>query len=209
MPDLILEDATPGLRKSDLDPNPFTEFGKWYEEALKADLILPNSVALATATAAGVPSARMVLLKDFDARGFVFYTNYDSRKSQEMDENPNAALLFYWASLDRQIRIAGSVQRVSREESEAYFQTRPLDSRLGAWASNQSSVIANREVLENRMKALTEEYENREVPLPPNWGGYRLAPESFEFWQSRPSRLHDRLRYSKHEGNWIIERLAP
>jgi pyridoxamine 5'-phosphate oxidase len=209
MPDLILKDATPGLRKSDLDPNPFTQFSKWYDEVLKSDLILPNSVALATATAGGVPSARMVLLKEFDERGFVFYTNYDSRKSQEMEENPYAALLFYWAALDRQIRIAGSVQRVSREESEAYFQTRPLDSRLGAWASNQSSVIANREVLENRMKALTEEYENREVPLPPNWGGYRLAPESFEFWQSRPSRLHDRLRYTKREGDWIIERLAP
>ena len=209
MPDLITEDTTPGLRKEDLDPNPFTQFGRWYEKALNADLILPNSVALATATSSGVPSVRMVLLKEFDERGFVFYTNYDSRKSRELEENPVAALLFYWASLDRQIRISGKVQRITHAESEAYFRTRPLDSRLGAWASDQSAVIPDRSVLENRMKSLAAKYENKEIPLPPNWGGYRLAPDSFEFWQSRLSRLHDRLRYRMLDGKWIIERLAP
>ena len=208
MPDLILEDATPGLRKGDLDPNPFTQFGKWYDEALKADLILPNSMALATATSSGIPSSRMVLLKEFDERGFVFYTNYDSPKSRDLEENPYGALLFYWASLERQIRITGPTKRVSRPESEAYFRTRPLDSRLGAWASDQSTVIPNRSVLESRMKEVTAKYENKEVPLP-NWGGYRLAPDSFEFWRSRPSRLHDRLRYRMVGGEWIIERLAP
>ena len=208
MPDLILEDATPGLRKGDVDPNPFTQFGKWYDQALNADLILPNSMALATSNRSGIPSARMVLLKEFDERGFVFYTNYGSPKSRDLEENPYAALLFYWALLDRQIRITGPTMRVSRLESEAYFQTRPLDSRLGAWASEQSTVIENRAVLENRMKALAAEYENKEVPLP-DWGGYRLAPDGFEFWQSRPSRLHDRLRYTRSESKWIIERLAP
>ena len=208
MPDNILEDTSPGLRKRDLDPNPFTQFDKWFTEALKADLILPNSMALATATSHGVPSVRMVLLKEFDDRGFVFYTNYESPKSRDLDENPHAALLFYWASLDRQIRITGRVNRVSREESETYFKTRPLDSRLGAWASEQSTIIPNREVLEARMRALSEEYQDKEIPLP-NWGGYRLAPGSFEFWRSRPSRLHDRLRYRMQGGEWIIERLAP
>jgi len=207
MPDIIL-DTSPGLRKGDLDPNPFTQFGKWFEEALKADLILPNSMALATATSSGIPSVRMVLLKGFDERGFVFYTNYESPKSHDLEENPYAALLFYWASLDRQIRITGPVKRVSREESETYFKTRPLDSRLGAWASHQSTVIPNRDVLESRMKVLVEEYKDKEIPLP-NWGGYRLAPDSFEFWRSRPSRLHDRLRYRMHGSTWIIERLAP
>ncbi len=209
MPDLILEHTSPGLRKGDLDPNPFTQFGKWYDEALNANLILPNSMALATSTHTGIPSARMVLLKEFDERGFVFYTNYDSPKSRDLEENPYAALLFYWASLDRQIRITGPIKRVSRPESEAYFRTRPLDSRLGACASDQSTVIPNRSVLESRMEALAAEYENKEIPLPANWGGYRLAPDSFEFWRSRPSRLHDRLRYRMRGGEWIIERLAP
>jgi pyridoxamine 5'-phosphate oxidase len=209
MSDLIPEDTSPGLRKADLEPSPFTQFGKWYDEALKADLILPNSMALATSTRSGIPSARMVLLKEFDERGFVFYTNYDSPKSRDLEENAYAALLFYWASLDRQIRITGPTKRVSREESEAYFRTRPLDSRLGAWASDQSTVIQDRAVLENRMEALTAEYQNKEIPLPADWGGYRLVPDSFEFWRSRPSRLHDRLRYRMQDGEWIIERLAP
>jgi pyridoxamine 5'-phosphate oxidase len=204
-----LEDRTPGLRKSDIDPNPFKQFASWYEEAIGADLILPNAMALATATKGGVPSVRMVLLKDFDERGFVFYTNYNSPKARDLDENPNAALVFYWAQLNHQIRIAGQVARVSREESAAYFQTRPIDSKLGAWASNQSSVIDNRALLEYRIKDLADYYEGGDVPLPPFWGGYRLAPDSIEFWLSRQSRLHDRLRYRREGDEWIIERLAP
>ena len=209
MSNSIIQDTTQGLRRSDVDPNPFKQFGRWYDEALGADLILPNAMALATSTKSGIPSARMVLLKDFDERGFVFYTNYDSPKGHDLDENPYAALVFYWAALNHQIRIAGSVSRVSREESEAYFRTRPLDSRLGAWASNQSSVIPDRDVLEKRIKELVDEYQDNEVPLPPYWGGYRLAPDSIEFWLSRSSRLHDRLRYRRVGDEWIIERLAP
>jgi pyridoxamine 5'-phosphate oxidase len=209
MSNSIIKDTTQGLRRSNVDPNPFKQFASWYDEALGADLILPNAMALATSTKSGIPSARMVLLKDFDERGFVFYTNYDSPKGRDLDENPHAALVFYWGELNHQIRITGSVTRVSREESEAYFQTRPLDSRLGAWASNQSSIIENRELLENRIKELVDEYDEREVPLPPFWGGYRLAPDSIEFWLSRQSRLHDRLRYKRVGDEWIIERLSP
>ena len=204
-----MQDETQGLRREDVDPNPFKQFGKWYEEALCADLILPNAMTLATSTRSGIPSARMVLLKDFDERGFVFYTNYDSAKGRDLDENPRAALVFYWGALNYQVRVTGSVVRVSREESEAYFRTRPLDSQLGAWASNQTSVIADRDVLESRMKTVVEEYRDKEVPLPPYWGGYRLVPNSIEFWLSRSSRLHDRLRYRRAGDEWVIERLAP
>ena len=209
MSDGGFNDASFGLLESDLDPDPFKQFGRWYREALEADLILPNAMALATSSTDGVPSARMVLLKDYDERGFVFYTNYGSDKARDLEENGRAALLFYWAPLDKQIRISGQVARVSREESAEYFDTRPLDSRLGAWASNQSSVIESREVLERRMEELKVEYGEKEIPLPPFWGGYRLTPVAIEFWLSRPSRLHDRLRYRLQDAMWIIERLAP
>lgn len=200
----------PALNEEDADPNPFKQFERWFKEAEAAVPILPNAMTLATATKAGVPSARVVLLKDFDEHGFVFYTNYQSQKGKELDENPMATLSFYWAEPARQVRITGTTTKTSRSESEAYFHTRPIDSQLGAWASNQSEVISNREVLERRMEELLKEYEGKRIPLPPYWGGYRVAPFVFEFWQNRASRLHDRLRYKlATEGNWVIERLAP
>lgn len=200
----------PALNEEDADPNPFKQFERWFKQAETAVPILPNAMTLATATKAGVPSTRVVLLKDFDEHGFVFYTNYQSQKGNELDENPIAALSFYWAEPSRQVRMTGTVTRTSRSESEAYFHTRPIDSQLGAWASNQSEVISSRDVLERRMEELLKEYEGKRIPLPPYWGGYRVAPFVFEFWQNRASRLHDRLRYKLgSEGEWVIERLAP
>jgi pyridoxamine 5'-phosphate oxidase len=172
--------------------------------------ILPNAMTLATATKDGTPSARVVLLKDFDESGFVFYTNYDSAKGKELDENPVAALCFYWSELGRQIRISGTVTKTSREESEAYFHTRPIDSQLGAWASDQSEVIAGRAVLEAKMEEMSTKYKDKIIPLPPYWGGYRVAPVVIEFWQNRSSRLHDRIRYRLVDRTrWVVERLAP
>jgi len=199
----------PELNEKDADSNPFGQFEKWFREAEAAVPILPNAMTLATATTEGIPSARVVLLKDFDDRGFVFYTNYESPKGRELDENPVVSLCFYWPELGRQVRISGTVTKTTRDESEVYFHTRPVDSQLGAWASNQSEVIAGREVLEAKMDKLVREYEGKEIPLPAYWGGYRVAPSVIEFWQSRPSRLHDRLRYSRREQVWVIERLAP
>ena len=199
----------PTLNEVEVDSNPFKQLERWFKQA-EADVpILPNAMTLSTATRDGVPSARVVLLKDFDERGFVFYTNYLSQKGKELDANPLASLSFYWAEPARQVRITGRATRTSRSESEAYFHTRPIDSQLGAWASNQSEVIGSREVLEQRMEELLKEYEGKRIPLPPYWGGYRVAPFVFEFWQSRASRLHDRLRYRLVNGKWVIERLAP
>lgn len=200
----------PELNERDLDLNPFNQFRSWFGQAEAAVPILPNAMTLATATKDGTPSARVVLLKDFDQQGFVFYTNYESTKGLELDQNPIAALCFYWPDLGRQVRITGTTTRTSRQESEVYFHSRPIDSQLGAWASNQGEVITSREVLEARMEELLRKYEGKQIPLPPYWGGYRLAPSVFEFWQSRPSRLHDRLRYTRgNAGDWLIDRLSP
>jgi pyridoxamine 5'-phosphate oxidase len=198
------------LLEKDVSPDPFEQFQKWLDEALAANLTQPLGMALATATADGKPSNRMVLLRGFDNRGFVFFTNYTSRKADELAANPRAALVLYWAELDRQVRIEGRVQRISEEESDRYFSTRPHGSRLGAMASPQSQIIPNRAFLERRMEELLDKHPEDDVPRPGYWGGYRVAPLSIEFWQGQANRLHDRLRYRYFDtGSWIIERLAP
>jgi len=191
-------------------PDPVAQFRIWWEQVLAARLLQPEAMTLATATPAGEPSARVVLLRGFDERGFSFFTNYDSRKGQELAANPRAALVLYWPELDRQVRIEGRVVRVSAEESDAYFQGRPRGSQLGAWVSPQSDVVPGREFLESRMEELTALHEAGQVPRPPHWGGYRVVPAVVEFWQGQPNRLHDRLRYRRLEtGGWTLERLAP
>ncbi|BAY94338.1 MULTISPECIES: pyridoxamine 5'-phosphate oxidase [unclassified Tolypothrix] len=198
------------LSETEVHPNPFIQFRQWFDQALAAQLPEPNAMTLATAMPDGKPSARMVLLKNFDERGFVFFTNYNSRKGQELAENPQAALVFWWAELERQVRITGQVEQVSEAESDQYFYSRPENSRLGAWASNQSEVIESREVLEQRLQELQDKYETQEIPRPVNWGGLRVIPTEIEFWQGRPSRLHDRLLYTRIDnGDWKIERLSP
>jgi pyridoxamine 5'-phosphate oxidase len=198
-----------GLSESDVDVDPLRQFQVWFHAALAANLLEPNAMTLATATKDGKPSARTVLLKGFDERGFVFYTNYESRKGHELAENPQAALVFRWAELERQVRIEGLVEKCSAVESDAYFHSRPVGSQLGACVSQQSQVIDSREVLESRLEELMLENANREVARPAYWGGYRLIPTSLEFWQGRPNRLHDRLRYRLDDGRWLLERLSP
>jgi pyridoxamine 5'-phosphate oxidase len=199
-----------GLDEADLDPDPVAQFGRWLQEALDAGIHLPSAMTLATAGASGKPSARMVLLKGLDDNGFVFFTNYESRKANELEANPHAAAVFYWPALERQVCVAGRASRVSRQESEAYWMTRPPASRVSAWASRQSEVIASREVLLAAFGEVAARYPEGDVPLPPHWGGFRLAPDSIEFWQGRPNRLHDRLRYVRVPRlGWMIERLSP
>jgi len=208
--DLRQEYSSRGLSENDLDPDPILQFRRWFEDAVTAGVREPNAMTLATSTKEGHPSARMVLLKGFDDRGFTFYTNYESRKGSELVENPLAALILFWVDLERQIRIEGRVELATSAESDAYFATRPLESRLGAWASHQSEVLPSRAVLERRVLELREQYSSQEVPRPPFWGGFRVVPESIEFWQGRQSRLHDRLRYRRQSSQaWIIERLSP
>lgn len=208
--DLRKEYTFRGLSETDVYPNPFEQFRVWFDQALAAQLPEPNAMTIATATADGKPSARMVLLKDFDERGFVFYTNYESHKGQQLVANPWGAIVFWWAELERQVRIEGRVEKVPPEESDEYFNSRPKGSQLGAWASYQSQVVENREVLERRLEQLKEEYESKDVPRPPHWGGFRVVPQEIEFWQGRPNRLHDRLVYRCDEdGAWSIQRLSP
>jgi pyridoxamine 5'-phosphate oxidase len=201
-----------GLRRADLDANPIAQFQKWFaqaESALGEKKLDANAMTLATADKNGKPSTRIVLLKGLNERGFFFYTNYDSRKGNELAENPNAALNFFWPELERQVCIAGSVEKTSRAESEKYFQSRPRGSQIGAWASEQSSVVKDRAQLEAKWSELEKKFPN-EIPLPPNWGGFVLRPERIEFWQGKPSRLHDRFSYTRQADNsWKIERLSP
>lgn len=206
------------LKKSTVNKNPFKQFEAWYSEVLNSGIKEPTTVTLATASKDGIPSARTVLLKGFDETGFLFFTNYESRKGKNLIENPLAELLFYWMNLERQVRISGKVEKTSRGVSEEYFRSRPLKSRIGAWASKQSSEIPNREYLEKEFAEFEKKFGN-DVPLPPNWGGFKLIPEQFEFWQGRESRLHDRICYlpalklrqtsKKKDDGWEIVRLAP
>lgn len=197
------------LSRADLDLDPFKQFQTWWRAAIDADHIEPNAMTLATAAADGAPSARMVLLKGVDERGFLFYTNYESRKGVELAANPRAALVLYWDRLQRQVRIEGRVERLTAEESAEYFHSRPRDSQIGAWTSPQSTVIFGRTQFEARRQQLEDQFADGPVPLPPFWGGYRVMPHAIEFWQGRPNRLHDRFRYKRSDQNWLIERLAP
>ena len=200
---------TDGLDEKTIDRDPIKQFQTWFNDAFEAKLPLPEAMTLATATPDGKPSARMVLLKQVDHDGFVFYTNYNSDKAEQLDENPYAALVFYWAKLDRQVRVEGSISRTSREESLGYFATRPRESQIGAWASEQSEVISSRAELEQRAEELEKQYRDREIECPEHWGGYRLKPERIEFWKSRIGRLHDRILYQREGDAWTITRLAP
>ena len=198
------------LTKETAHQDAIQQFQAWFDDAIDAKHVEPNAMTLATATPDGLPTARMVLLKEVDQEGFIFYTNYDSHKGQQIAKNPRVALVFYWDQLTRQVRVEGTVEKVDDALSDQYFQSRPRDSQIGAWASDQSSVIESRELLEEKAKTYQQQYEGEPIPRPPYWGGYRVKPLVIEFWQGRPSRLHDRLRYTRQPtGQWEIERLAP
>jgi pyridoxamine 5'-phosphate oxidase len=198
-----------GLLELDIVANPYAQFQLWFEQAVAADILEPNAMTVATVTPEGKPSARIVLLKDFDDRGFVFYTNYNSQKGIELQHCPYAALVFLWGDLERQVRIEGRIEFVAAAEATAYFHSRPASSQLGAWASEQSTIIPDRSILEQRLQQLEIQYQDQEIPKPPHWGGVRVIPHEIEFWQGRPSRLHDRLRYQLVGGTWKIDRLSP
>jgi pyridoxamine 5'-phosphate oxidase len=208
--DLRMEYSAGGLSEEDAGHDPVALFHRWFQQALAAGLPDPNAFTLATCTPDGWPSARVVLLKGLDDRGFTFFTNYDSRKGRELAANPRAAMVFLWQQLERQVRVEGTVETVSAAESDAYYAVRPLGSRLGAWASPQSAVIPSRDFLEAQHAELMTRYPDGVVPRPPHWGGYRVLPRVIEFWQGRPSRLHDRIRFTRgDEGVWVRDRLAP
>jgi pyridoxamine 5'-phosphate oxidase len=203
------EYSVQGLRRIDLDPDPFKQFGTWFTAAVEAGVRDVNAMTLATVSPDGQPTGRVVLLKGYGHDGFVFYTNYHSEKGQHLEKNPRAGLVILWKELERQVRIDGVVQKIPREESIRYFHSRPVGSQLGAWVSHQSEVIDARRVLDARLAELTERYAGQEIPLPPHWGGYRVRPDRFEFWQGRPNRLHDRFRYTREDKSWRLERVAP
>ncbi len=198
------------LDEKDLSSDPIIQFDLWYEDAVKADLIHPNAFTLATSTNDGKPSSRVLLLKGFDEKGFIFYTNSQSKKGDDLSNNPFAAISFWWGKLERQVRVEGQIEIVSSDEADEYFSSRPRGSQIGAWASDQSSVIESRDILDNRFKEFEDKYKDMSIPRPPYWNGYRLIPNSIEFWQGRDNRLHDRIRYNLQPGGkWIRERLAP
>ncbi len=207
--DLRLNYTQGGLTEADVADHPFTQFHTWLHQAIAAELPEPNAMALSTLSPEGHPVGRMVLLKGLDERGFVFYTNYDSAKGQQVAHHPWGALVFWWAQLERQVRVEGRMEKVAGAESDAYFQCRPRSSQLGAWASPQSQIIGDRQELEERLAELEKQYENQPIPRPPHWGGLRVIPHRIEFWQGRPSRLHDRLQFNLVDGQWQRVRLAP
>ncbi|MGB3534669.1 MAG: pyridoxamine 5'-phosphate oxidase [Microcoleaceae cyanobacterium] len=209
--DLRKEYTKDGLTREQLNPNPVQQFEKWFQQACTADLPEPSAMCLATASANAAPSQRMVLLKYFDHQGFVFFTNYESNKARQIEENPQVSLLFFWTALERQVRISGSSAKISTAESLKYFLSRPRGSQIGAWTSPQSTVISSRQILEMKFDEIKRKFENKEIPLPSAWGGYRVVPHHFEFWQGRPNRLHDRFSYSilEDKSAWEIQRLAP
>jgi pyridoxamine 5'-phosphate oxidase len=197
------------LNEKEIDANPFLQFDAWFRNAADAQLPAANAMILATATREGEPSARVVLLKGIDDRGFLFFTSYESRKGRELKRNPRASLLFFWAELERQVRIEGTVEKTSADESFEYFRSRPRENRISAWASRQTEPVLSREVLEKSFAVVQQKFEDQEIPLPEHWGGYRVLPQRFEFWQGRTNRLHDRILYTRREGQWTVERLSP
>lgn len=208
--DLRKEYTSKNLLETDIERNPIDQFQKWWHEAINSQIDEVNAMTLATASSDGMPSARIMLLKGFDHHGFVFFTNYKSYKAMHLEENPKACLVFFWKELERQVRITGLVKRVPEKDSDEYFLSRPVGSQVGAWTSNQSQVIESRQWLENRYLQLSEEFKHKELKRPPHWGGYLVTPVIAEFWQGRPSRLHDRIQYTlENDGSWTIERLSP
>jgi pyridoxamine 5'-phosphate oxidase len=197
------------LSENDVNKNPMKQFAAWWDDAIDSNIEEVNAMTLATVNEQGYPSSRIVLLKDFNENGFVFFTNYESRKAKSLSIHPKASIVFFWKELERQIRVEGVVEKISEEESTTYFTSRPVESKIGAWASPQSEVIESRDFLESRFKNFEEKYSEIEIPKPPHWGGYIVKPSRIEFWQGRPGRLHDRIEYNKNNEGWTIERLAP